>query len=43
LENFWALDIQAKISGAVVSLVPEYDNKVENTGLVFPFVVCFDV
>jgi len=31
------------MSGAVVSPVPEYDNKVEKTGLVFPLVVCFDV
>jgi len=31
------------MSGAVVSPVHEYDNKVENRGLVFLLVVCFDV
>jgi hypothetical protein len=31
------------MSGAVVSPVLEYNNKVENTGLIFPLAVCFDV
>jgi hypothetical protein len=31
------------MSGAVVFPVPEYDDKVENAGLIFPLVGFFDV